>query len=61
MHIGAEGGGEPNGRVIRRDGATSSFSIKIQKATMSLGLWWLDAAVRSSRMGGSEVRDNCFV
>jgi NAD-dependent SIR2 family protein deacetylase len=40
--------GPGNGRVIRREEASSSFSLEIEGATMSLGLWWLDVASRGA-------------
>lgn len=58
MHIGAEAGtvhthkgitrpaAEGVGTVIRRCEQTSSFDLSIEGATMRLGIWWLEAAVR---------------
>eukprot|EP01051_Picozoa_sp_SAG22_P010364 SAG22_NODE_930_length_6462_cov_4.402326_3_plen_526_part_00 len=40
--------GPGHGRVVRRDEAQTCFLLNIEGATMKLGLWWLDAAVRGS-------------
>lgn len=36
------------GTVVRRDEPSSSFVLNIEGATMRLGLWWLEAAVRGT-------------
>jgi len=50
MHIGTVG--KPGlGTVVQRDDDSCSFSLSIEGATMRLGIWWLDTAMR----GGVEV------
>lgn len=36
------------GRVIRREEAYSAFVLEIEGATMKLGFWWLDSALRGA-------------
>ena len=40
--------GPGHGTVIARDDAASSFRLEIEGATMRLGLWWLDSAMRGA-------------
>jgi len=62
MHIGAakpyklQGGGvrkngPGHGKVISRDDSTCSYKLSIEGAVMTLGQWWVEAAVR----GGPET------
>jgi len=61
MHIGAskprtrgtntKEPGEGLGHVTRRDAETTSFILNIEGAQMSLGIWWLECAMR----GGVDV------
>lgn len=37
-----------SGCVLRRDESESAFKINIEGATMTLGLWWLEAALRGA-------------
>ena len=34
--------------MLRRDESESAFKINIEGATMTLGLWWLEAALRGA-------------
>lgn len=47
MHIG-KSASPGNGTVISRDEHTCSFQLVIEGASMRLGLWWLDSAVRGA-------------